>query len=38
LATGNILSTVVERSTAGFGVIVTISVMGWLDRDPALWP
>ena len=27
LATGMILSAVVERSTAGFGVIVTISVM-----------
>ena len=38
LATGTILSTAVERSIAGLGVIVTISVMGWLDRDPALWP
>src|SRR5512147_201144 len=31
LATGKILSTAVERSTAGFGVIVTISVMRWLN-------
>jgi hypothetical protein len=31
LATGTILSTTVERSTAGFGVIVTISVMCWFE-------
>lgn len=31
--TGNILSTEVDRSTAGFGVIVTISTISWLPRS-----
>ena len=31
LATGRILSTAVERSTAGLGVIVTMSVMDWFE-------